>query len=99
MYSIAAIFLLEESLIRSKKVSILYNIIREMGKNWTTKHWGKTGDKISLEYVLFWELFPKIRDGHFKIWLRDVQYVRKGNISNVNIWIFVLEEQCYSKSN
>lgn len=60
MYNIAAIFSLEESFIRSKKVSILYNIIRKMGKNWTMKHWGKTGDKISLEYVLFWTLFPKI---------------------------------------
>lgn len=67
MYSIAAIFSLEESLIRSKKVSILYNIIRTMEKNWTMKHWGKIGDKIRLEYVLFWELFPKIRDGHLKI--------------------------------
>jgi hypothetical protein len=67
MCSTAAIFSLEESLIRSNKVSILNNIFRKMEKNWNIKHWDKTGDKISLEHVLFWELFPKIRDGHLKI--------------------------------
>jgi len=70
-----------------------------MEKKWKIKTWGKLGQKISLEHVLFWEPFPKIRDGHLKIRMRDVQYVRKGNISNGNVRIFVLAEQCCSKSN
>ena len=85
MCSNAAIFSLEQSLIRSKKVSILNNIIRKMEKKLENKKLGKLGDKICLEHVLFWELFPKIRDGHLKIRMRDVQHVRKGNISNANI--------------
>jgi hypothetical protein len=60
MCSTAAIFSMGESLIISKKVSILYNIIRKTEKNWKIKNWGK-------KHVLFWELFPKIRDGHLKI--------------------------------
>lgn len=55
------------------------------GKKLEDKSWGKPGDKISLEHVLFWELLTKIRDGHLKIRMRDLQHVRKGNISNANI--------------
>jgi len=40
--SIAAIFSLEESLIRSKKVFILNNIIRKMGKKMENKNLGQT---------------------------------------------------------
>jgi hypothetical protein len=31
--------------------------------------------------------------------MRDAQHVRKGNISNGDVQIFVLAEQCCSKSN
>ena len=59
MCSIAAIFSLEEMLIKSKKVSILNNIIRKMEKNWKIKAGANLGTKLVWSMFYFGKCWQK----------------------------------------